>query len=252
MSVVSTAEPVAPTVGDQGAFVQEFLDSGDQPSDVRVYVVGDEVVGAMRRRAPDGDWRPNVALGGEVEDVTDDLGRYPRRLATEATAALGLDIAGVDLMSRDGEWYILEVNATAGFRGLYAATGTSVAPYILRLAVDRAAGTAPDDRVPEVAETFDDSVPECKPPLSEDSGGVLGYTSRVRISGTDSAESVVMKSDTGAERTSIDTDLAGRSVPGHWSARRRYGRLPATGRRRVRWSTVTCASTAGGGLSRPV
>jgi len=210
MSVVAPDEPVAPTVGDRGAFVQEFLDSGDQPSDLRAYVVGDEVVGAMRRRAPAGDWRTNVALGGEVEDVTDTLGRRPRRLATEATAALGLDVAGVDLMSRDGEWYILEVNATAGFRGLYAATGRSVAPHIVRLAVDRAGGTVPDERVPEVAETFDDSVPECKPPLSEDGGGVLGYTSRVRISGTDGAESVVAKSDTGAERTSIDTDLAGR------------------------------------------
>jgi hypothetical protein len=122
---------------------------------------------------------------------------------------LGLDAAGVDLMALDGEWHILEVNATAGFRGLFDATGRSVAPYIVQLAVTRAGGTLADDRVTGLAGELDDSVPGCKPPLDERGGETLGYTSRVRICGTDGVESRLAKSDTGAERSSIDTRLAG-------------------------------------------
>lgn len=211
MAVVSSGDAIGPRVDDGDTFVQEYLDAGeDRPSDIRVYVVGGTVVGAMRRTAPDGEWRTNVALGSDVEDVTDTLGERPQRLAIEATATLGLDVAGVDLLPLDGKWYVLEVNATAGFKGLFAATETSVAPYIVRLAVDRVGGTVEDSHIPEVAATLDDSVPECKPPLVQDAGGVLGYTTRVSVSGTDGVESVVAKSDTGAERTSIDTDLAGR------------------------------------------
>jgi RimK family alpha-L-glutamate ligase len=213
MSVVSPTEPVSPMINDEHAFVQEFLDDADdRPSDVRVYVVGGEVVGAMRRHAPDGDWRTNVALGGDVEGVTDELGSAPRRLATEATDILGLDLAGVDLMPIDGEWYILEVNATAGFKGLYAATGVSAAPHIARLAIERAGHSVDPSLVGELEATLDDSVPDCKPPVTPEAGneGVLGYTSRIRINGRDGAEQAVAKSDTGAKRTSIDTDLAGR------------------------------------------
>ncbi|MFC6873405.1 putative ATP-dependent zinc protease [Halobellus marinus] len=212
MSVVEPSDPVSPRIDDRQSFVQEFLTGSDErPSDVRVYVVDGEIVGAMRRRAPEGDWRTNVALGGEVEGITDELDAEPGRLAMEATAVLGLDIAGVDLMPIDGEWYILEVNATAGFRGLYKATGVSVAPHIARLAIERAGGTVDHSRVTELESTLDDSVPECKPPLDEGDSDddLLGYTTRVRITGRDDAAAVIAKSDTGADRTSIDVDLAG-------------------------------------------
>ncbi|WP_435178808.1 RimK/LysX family protein [Halorussus sp. AFM4] len=213
MSIVSPNDPVSPMINDEHSFVQEFLEDTDgRPSDVRVYVVGGEIVGAMRRYAPDGDWRTNVALGGDVEGVTDELGDRPRRLAKEATDVLGLDIAGVDLMPIDGEWFILEVNATAGFKGLFSATGVSAAPHIARLAIERAGGGVETSQILELESTLDDSVPDCKPPLAQDEGddGVLGYTTRIRINGRDGAEEIIVKSDTGAKRTSIDTDLAGR------------------------------------------
>lgn len=213
MSIVSPGEPVGPLIDDGHAFVQEFLDDSDgRPFDVRVYVVGGEVVGAMRRHAPGGEWRTNVALGGDVEGITDDLGPEPRRIATEATSVLDLDVAGVDLMPVGGEWYILEVNATAGFKGLFSATGVSAAPHIARLAIERAGGRVDDSRVTDLEPTLDDSVPDCKPSRGEAQGddGTLGYTTRIRISGRDGAEEAVAKSDTGAKRTSIDTGLAGR------------------------------------------
>lgn len=266
MSVVSQNDPVGPTIDDEQSFVQEFLEERDErPSDVRVYVVGDEIVGAMRRHAPEGDWRTNVALGGEVEDMTDGLGPEPRRLAREATQALGLDIAGVDLMSIDGAWYVLEVNATAGFKGLFSATGVSAAPHIAQLAIERVGGAVDESRIRELESTLDDSVPECKPPLIEDqrTEDVLGYTTRIRVHGRDGTEQAVAKSDTGAKRTSIDTDLAGR-----------IGAGPLVGTTEVRsapvdsteirplvdvelclnggWRTVTASITDRSGMTYPV
>jgi RimK family alpha-L-glutamate ligase len=213
MAVVSSGDPVGPKIGGGQSFVQEFLDAGDErPSDVRVYVVDGRVVGAMRRHAPNGDWRTNVALGGDVEGITDELGAEPRRIAAEAAAVLDLDLAGVDLMSIDGEWYVLEVNATAGFKGLFEATGVSVAPHIARLAIKRAGGGVDGETVVDLESTLDDSVPECKPPLSQEDGdkGLLGYTTKVRLTGRDGTTEAIAKSDTGAKRTSIDTGLAGR------------------------------------------
>jgi RimK family alpha-L-glutamate ligase len=235
MSVVSRNDPVGPTIDDEQSFVQEFLEErGDRPSDIRVYVVGDDVVGAMRRNAPEGDWRTNVALGGEVEGVTDELGSEPRRLAREATQVLGLDIAGVDLMSIDDSWYILEVNATAGFKGLFSATGISAAPHIARLAIERLGGTVENSEINDLESTLDDSVPECKPPIIEDQGeaDVLGYTTRIRIHGRDGTEEAVAKADTGAKRTSIDTDLSGQ-----------IGAGPMVGTTEVRSGTVSGTET---------
>jgi hypothetical protein len=119
-------------------------------------------------------------------------------------------------MRSDGQWYVLEINATAGFKGLYEATATSPAPYIAALALERVDAAVSRSRVSELASTLDDSVPDCKPPLDEVGGedSVLGYTTRVTVSGTDKTVSIVAKADTGARRTSIDTELAGRVEAG--------------------------------------
>jgi len=237
MSVVSPEDPAAPRIDDARAFVQEYLAVEGRPTDVRVYVVGGEIVGSMRRYAPEGDWRTNVALGGPVEGVTDELGERPRRLARTAVETLGLDVAGVDLLSVEDEWFVLEVNATAGFKGLFSATGVSAAPHIARLAITRAGGSVDPSRVAELETILDDSVPACKP-LSgtEDSSGtadgVLGYTTRVAVTGRDGSRRVIAKSDTGAKRTSIDTELAGR-----------VGAGPLVGTTRVRSGAGTGAET---------
>jgi RimK family alpha-L-glutamate ligase len=210
---VDTSETLTAKVGRRRAFLQELVgrEDDERPRDLRVYVVGGEVVGAMYRVAAEGDWRTNVARGGTVEDATEDLPADAERQALRSAEVIGLDYAGVDLIEGEDGWYVLEVNPTAGFKGLYRATGRSPAPHIARLAVERAGGTVDDDRVRELTATLDDSTPSCKPtPESEafDEPVVLGFTERVVVSGTSGTRTVVGKSDTGAARTSIDLQLA--------------------------------------------
>jgi RimK family alpha-L-glutamate ligase len=209
---VDLTTPVNPKVGNRQAFLQSFVEHGEgPPRDLRVYVVDEQVIGAMNRFAPEGEWRTNVALGGDVEDMTGELPTEARETALYATEVIGLDYAGVDLIEGKDGWYVLEVNPTAGFKGLYQATGHSPAPYIARLAIERAGGTVDDDRVRDLAATLDDSTPSAKPPSAatqaEDTP-LIGYIEEVVVSGTSGSQTTLAKSDTGATRTSIDTSLA--------------------------------------------
>jgi len=206
-------EQVNPRVGLRQAFLQEFIEhDADRHSDLRVYVVGGEVIGAMNRYAPEGEWRTNVALGGDVEDGADTMTVEVAEMVLTAAEVVGLDYAGVDVIEGEDGWYVLEVNPTAGFRGFFDATGLSPAPYIAKLAIEAGGGSVDEERVRELAVTLDDSTPPGVPAPSLIGGGdetiVIGYTEEVVVSGTSGSESVIAKSDTGAARTSIDTQLA--------------------------------------------
>jgi RimK family alpha-L-glutamate ligase len=209
---ISADERVNPRVGDRFAFLQELVDRDEgRHRDLRVYVVDDVIVGTMRRFAPDNDWRTNVALGGAVEGV-DDLPEDAADMALEAADLVGLDYAGVDLVEGDDGWHLLEVNPTAGFKGLFEATGVSPAPHIARLAIETGGGEVDDEDVQSIARTLDDSMPDraAAAPRStaSEETSVVGYTEEVLVSGTSGTERVLAKSDTGASRTSIDTRLA--------------------------------------------
>ncbi|MBZ6496123.1 RimK family alpha-L-glutamate ligase [Natrinema longum] len=208
---VGPDDPINAKVGNRYAFLQELVDMEDvRHRDLRVYVVGGEVVAAMYRYAPDNDWRTNVALGGSVEDATEDLPEEAREMARKAADIVGLDYAGVDLVEGDEGWFVLEVNPTAGFKGLYEATQVSPAPYIAKLAIERAGGEVDDSRVRDISTVLDDSRPTAQPAAmtTETEHAVIGYTEEVVLSGTSGSKSVLAKSDTGATRTSIDTGLA--------------------------------------------
>ena len=208
---VDLTEPVNPKVGNRQAFLQELIDrDGEKHRDLRVYVVGDQIVGAMYRYAPEGDWRTNVALGGAVEDATD-MPDEAAETALYATEVIGLDYAGVDLVEGYDGWYVLEVNPTAGFKGLFEATGVSPAPHIAKHAIETVGGEVDEDRVEGLSTTLDDSRPASAPrPSRTDLGEtpLIGYIEEVLVIGTSGSKQVHAKSDTGATRTSIDTQLA--------------------------------------------
>jgi RimK family alpha-L-glutamate ligase len=209
---LDTDDPVNPMVGSRQAFLQELIEhDGMRHHDLRIYVVGERVVGAMNRYAPEGEWRTNVALGGDVEDVTDDLPDEVVTMAKRATDEIGLEYAGVDIVEGEDGYHLLEVNPTAGFRGLFKATGRSPAPHIARLAIERAGGDVDADRVYDLTANLDDSRPACMPRPEKSSLTetlVIGYVEEVVAMGTSGQRTVMAKSDTGATRTSIDAHLA--------------------------------------------
>jgi RimK family alpha-L-glutamate ligase len=103
--------------------------------DVRAFVVGDQVVGAIERAAP--GWRMNVSRGAHARTIA--LPEEWREMALSATRAVGADYGGVDLLpARDGTVYVLEVNGIPGWRGLQEATGLDVAGAIVEQLVRRA------------------------------------------------------------------------------------------------------------------
>jgi RimK family alpha-L-glutamate ligase len=109
-------------------YVQRVIDHAG--CDIRVFVVGGRVLGAIERRAADGDWRTNVTRGAAARSFA--LPPAWEELALRAAAAIGADYAGVDLLpSRDGEVFVLEVNGIPGWQGLQQATGIDVAGTIV-------------------------------------------------------------------------------------------------------------------------
>lgn len=115
---------------DQNILIQQFVKES-KGADIRALVVGRKVVGAMKRQAGAGEFRSNLHRGGSATKI-----RLPveyRRTALAAARALGLRVAGVDMLeSRDGPM-ILEVNSSPGLEGITKATGIDVADSIIEL-----------------------------------------------------------------------------------------------------------------------
>jgi ribosomal protein S6--L-glutamate ligase len=125
---------------DAHILAQEFIaESGG--SDLRAFVVGDEVVAAMKRQAAKGEFRANLHRGAKAEAV--ELSDQERRMALRATKALGLNVAGVDLIRSNDGPLVIEVNASPGLEGIQTATGVDVAMKIITL-IEENAGKGPD------------------------------------------------------------------------------------------------------------
>ncbi|MCB0879003.1 MAG: 30S ribosomal protein S6--L-glutamate ligase [Thermoleophilia bacterium] len=109
--------------------VQEFIKEA-KGADLRVIVVGGRVVAAMRRVGAPGEFRANVHQGGTTEKVK--LTQRERRLAVKAAKALGLPVAGVDLLRSERGPLVIEVNASPGLEGIEFASEVDVAGAIVQ------------------------------------------------------------------------------------------------------------------------
>lgn len=109
--------------------VQEFIKEAGG-ADIRAFVVDGVVVGAMKRQAKEGEFRSNLHRGGTADIIK--LSAEEERAALEAAKALGLGIAGVDLLQSDRGPLIMEVNSSPGLEGIESATGTDIAKSIIR------------------------------------------------------------------------------------------------------------------------
>ncbi len=112
------------------ALVQQFIEEADG-KDLRCFVVGGQVIAAMRREAADGEFRSNVHQGGEVYEAN--LSEREKEVAVAAAKVFGLGVAGVDLIRSKGGPLVLEVNSSPGLEGIEEATGVDVAGHIIDL-----------------------------------------------------------------------------------------------------------------------
>lgn len=108
--------------------VQEFIKEAGG-SDIRVIVVGWKVIAAYKRQGQEGEFRSNLHRGGEGVKVT--LTSKEKKTAIAATKALGLNIAGVDMLRSERGPLVLEVNSSPGFEGVERVTGVDVADQII-------------------------------------------------------------------------------------------------------------------------
>ncbi|BEQ16674.1 ATP-grasp domain-containing protein [Desulfoferula mesophila] len=113
----------------RGILLQRYLPPQDR-RDIRVLVVGGRAAAAVELTPPPGEFRANVHLGGRARSLETD--GEAGRLAVRAAQALGLEVAGVDLVRvGDKMYYAMEVNHSPGFQGLEEATGLDVAGLLL-------------------------------------------------------------------------------------------------------------------------
>lgn len=122
---------------DAHFLVQQFIPESNG-EDIRAFVIGDQVVASMMRKAKDGEFRANLHRGGSAVAV--ELTKAEKSMAVKAAQALGLYVAGVDLLrSKDGP-LVIEVNSSPGLQGIETTTGLDIASMIIQF-IERQAQT---------------------------------------------------------------------------------------------------------------
>ncbi|MEH6408166.1 MAG: 30S ribosomal protein S6--L-glutamate ligase [Leeuwenhoekiella sp.] len=109
--------------------VQEFIAEA-KGADIRAFIVDGIVVGAMKRQGKEGEFRSNLHRGGtaDIIQLTDD----EENAAIKAAKAMGLGVAGVDMLQSARGPLILEVNSSPGLEGIEKATSKDIAKSIIR------------------------------------------------------------------------------------------------------------------------
>jgi ribosomal protein S6--L-glutamate ligase len=108
--------------------VQEFIKES-KGQDIRCLVIGDRVVASMMRTAKEGEFRSNLHRGGTAMPV--EISQEEAAMAVKAAKALGLNVAGVDLLRSHRGPLILEVNSSPGLQGIETSTGLDIASMII-------------------------------------------------------------------------------------------------------------------------
>lgn len=112
----------------QNVLVQKFV-AESKGKDIRAFVVGDQVVAAMRRVAQGQEFRSNVHRGGIAEPV--ELSEEYRRVAVRCTQIMGLSVAGVDMLEGKDGPQVMEVNSSPGLEGIETATELDIAGAVI-------------------------------------------------------------------------------------------------------------------------
>ena len=109
--------------------IQEYIKEAGG-SDIRCFVIGSKVVAAMQRQAREGEFRANLHRGGKA--VTVKLTAEERTMAVRAAKAIGLDVAGVDILRSERGPLVIEVNSSPGLEGIEATSGKDIAAAMIQ------------------------------------------------------------------------------------------------------------------------
>jgi len=108
--------------------VQDFVKDANG-SDLRLFVIGGKVVASMIRSASDDDFRSNLHAGGKATKAKITLDE--RKIAKKAAKAMGLNVAGVDILRSNEGPKVLEVNSSPGLQGIESVNTVNVASLII-------------------------------------------------------------------------------------------------------------------------
>ncbi len=126
--------------------VQEFIKEA-MGQDIRCFVIGDKVHTSMMRQAPEGEFRSNLHRGGRATKVK--ITPTERATAVKAARAMGLNVAGVDILRSAHGPVVMEVNSSPGLEGIETSTEQDVAGAIIDFIEKTAGGGHKTDRILE-------------------------------------------------------------------------------------------------------
>ena len=108
--------------------IQEYIEEAGG-ADIRAFVVDGEVVGAMKRKGAEGDFRSNLHQGGSATAYK--LNRKEKATAIAAAKAMGLGVCGVDMIPSKRGPLVMEVNSSPGLEGIEKSTNINIALKIM-------------------------------------------------------------------------------------------------------------------------
>ena len=114
-------------------YIQAFVPNPGR--DIRIFVVGEEAVGAIYRVSVADSFVSNLSQGGTPVKCT--VTEEMREVAVRATKSVGADFAGVDLIEGEEGLMVLEVNGTPSGKGINHACGIDVTEKIVDRLLER-------------------------------------------------------------------------------------------------------------------
>ncbi len=129
---------------DANILVQEYIKEAGG-ADLRCFVIGGKVIAAMKRQGVKGEFRSNLHRGGKAEKIQ--LSEEEETTALRAAKAMGLNVAGVDLLRSNHGPVLMEVNSSPGLEGIEKATNIDVAGEVINYIVQNAANADTKDSI---------------------------------------------------------------------------------------------------------
>ncbi|HHX58724.1 MAG TPA: RimK family alpha-L-glutamate ligase [Candidatus Moranbacteria bacterium] len=116
--------------GKKNILLQEYIQES-RGTDFRVYCVGDNVLGAIKRTASDDNFKANISQGGTARQfkLTEEMIDYSKKIMKEGR----LLFAGIDFIKSKKGYLVVEINTSADFKGFESATGINVAKEVVQV-----------------------------------------------------------------------------------------------------------------------